>query len=331
MRKTLLFSSLIVIFLSNAPVQAGILGEASNYNAFIFGDMNVWTTDSQGRIAAGGNIAMSNYSVGSHADPAAFSIIGGGNVNYFSGTVANGGIFSDNNVELQSYTVNGDVIANGSVTVLPPYGTVTGSTVGSAGFTNPINFSNSFNYLSSLSQGLASMQTNGTTTVTPWYAISLSGSDSVNYFNIDGSDFSNAVSLTFNMGIDDIAIVNISGTSDTFQNFGLVNADTRQGNILYNFYEADTVSISNIGVKGSVLAPYADVDFNWAHIDGSLIASSLTGTGELHQFQFDHNVPVAPEPVSSTLFILGGATLGLRRFWNKKRPEVNNALQKTQI
>jgi hypothetical protein len=27
---------------------------------------------------------------------------------------------------------------------------------------------------------------------------------------------------------------------------------------------------------------------------------------------------VVPEPISSTLFILGGATLGLRRFWKKR-------------
>lgn len=31
------------------------------------------------------------------------------------------------------------------------------------------------------------------------------------------------------------------------------------------------------------------------------------------------NLSVAPEPVSSTLFIVGGATLGFRRFWKKRR------------
>jgi len=32
-----------------------------------------------------------------------------------------------------------------------------------------------------------------------------------------------------------------------------------------------------------------------------------------------HTPPVAPEPISSTLFIVGGATLGLRRYWKKRR------------
>jgi len=77
------------------------------------------------------------------------------------------------------------------------------------------------------------------------------------------------------------------------------------------------LTVQNIGVKGSILAPYANVGFNSAHIDGTLVANSLTGTGEFHQYQFDHNVPVVPEPVSSILFITGGATLGFRRFRKK--------------
>ena len=33
----------------------------------------------------------------------------------------------------------------------------------------------------------------------------------------------------------------------------------------------------------------------------------------------DYAMAVAPEPISSTLFIVGGATLGFRRFWKKRR------------
>ncbi len=78
MRKSLLFLSVVAGILITCSVsQATLQGPASDYNVFLFDDMNVWRSDSQGRVAAGGDITMSNYAVGLLASPAKYSMISG--------------------------------------------------------------------------------------------------------------------------------------------------------------------------------------------------------------------------------------------------------------
>ncbi|MEW6599665.1 MAG: choice-of-anchor A family protein [Nitrospirota bacterium] len=310
-----------VLFFAFSSARADLLGSAGNYNAFIYGDMNVWTTESLGRVAAGGNISMYNYGVGSAASPAEYSIVGGGDILFQQGVVYNGGIFAEGDVTLSHPTVFGNVTANGAINHTPTDGTITGIKQAYAGAASPVDFDVEFDYLKWVSGSLSTMTANGTTNITPWNAITLTGSSDINVFSLDVTDINSAVSLTFNIGADDVAIVNISGTGADFSGFGISGYEGKQGNILYNFYGADLLNIQNIGVKGSVLAPYANVGFNSAHIDGTLIANSLTGTGEFHQYEFDYNVPVVPEPVSSILFLTGGAVFGLRNF--RKRITLN--------
>ncbi len=45
-----------------------------------------------------------------------------------------------------------------------------------------------------------------------------------------------------------------------------------------------------------------------------------TGTGSTNFTVTGPPPPVIPEPISSILFVAGGATLGIRRYWKKKRP-----------
>lgn len=317
MRKALfVFFILASLFATSSISHATLLGPAADYNVFLFGDMNVWGSDSEGRIAVGGNIIrMSNYSIGLLADPAEYSIVAGGNVNFGSGSVSNGGIFAEGDIQLSHFYVHGKVTANGAISGATG-GTIEGNVLPNAPDVSLIDFASEYSYLSSTSHALAAMAANGTTSVTPWKAISLTGTEDINIFNINGNDLSHAVSLTFNIGADDIAIVNVSGNSDTFKNFGIFGYEGRQGNILYNFYEADQLTIGGIGIAGSILAPDASVIFNPGHIDGTLIAHSLTGNGQSNLYLFDHDLfnhdaPVQPVPEPATVILLGCGLAGI--------------------
>jgi len=78
------------------------------------------------------------------------------------------------------------------------------------------------------------------------------------------------------------------------------------------------LTITGIGVKGSILAPYADVSFTSAHIDGSLIADSIIDyKGEFHQYTFDHETE--PVPLPGTLLLFGTGLAGLAGSLRKKK------------
>jgi choice-of-anchor A domain-containing protein len=77
--------------------------------------------------------------------------------------------------------------------------------------------------------------------------------------------------------------------------------------LLWNITDMSNLSFAG-EFGGTVLAPYAVVTNNTS-IDGSLIAQGFNGGGELHDYLFSGNLPVAaPEP--SSLAVLSVALLG---------------------
>jgi hypothetical protein len=63
---------------------------------------------------------------------------------------------------------------------------------------------------------------------------------------------------------------------------------------------------------------YVGIDELIFSSSGGTPVSGLTGSGtHFAMDDFTINAPVVPEPISSTLFIVGGATLGFRRFRRK--------------
>jgi choice-of-anchor A domain-containing protein len=235
----------------------------NDYNLFLLEDY-MEGSDVMGKVAAGGNISMADFAVGSllPATDIANTLVAGGNL-----SLAHGGVWGDT---FYGGTYSGD----GTVTHYR--GTLAQGT--------PIDFAARFTELRSLSSQLASLTVNGTATRESWGGVMLQGTNAdVNVFQVEASTFNGATLLSINAPADSFVVINITGTSATLTGFGneFRGGITKQG-VLFNFVEATQLNAEGYGFWGTVLAPYAHVTFNNGSWDGGIYARSLTGNAEGH-------------------------------------------------
>jgi choice-of-anchor A domain-containing protein len=296
-----------VLILIPGASWATALGVASDYNEFIFGNILQTNTDSEGRVAAGGNVGYEHMSGAANVktDPAIGDLVVGGNLNFSQGSV---GYLKDNKDALYQ---KGSIYAGGTANLYEVgYGSLT---VG-----NPIDFQAVQSYLTQSSAAWGALHANGTVTINPLQhgsvEIILTGYDPhLNIFNLSGQDVmkANAGSFRINTPPGATVLVNIDGSVSAMQNFGFFFPVPEEEYdwdpfILYNFYQATSLDFGKIEIHGSVLAPFAEVQFSDGHIEGQLIAMSLTGTGEAHDELFIGQIPEA-----ATLLLLGAGFIGI--------------------
>ncbi|KFE60901.1 choice-of-anchor A family protein [Hyalangium minutum] len=236
------------------------LGE---YTLFLDGDYNLGT-DVEGKVAAAGNITMNNFSVG-HRLPAnniSNALVAGGNLK-----LTNGGVWGD---ARYGGTFSADT------TVVYPRGTRAQGT--------PIDFAARWTELRTQSSQLAALTVNGTTRRENWGGVMMRGTNpSLNVFDVSASAFNGAVMWSIEAPAGSLVVVNIRGTPPTFRGFGISFAGGIASNaVLYNFVDATSISATGFGFMGTVLAPYANVNFTEGAWEGGLYAKSLTGNAEGH-------------------------------------------------
>lgn len=343
----MLWCSALGVGVLAAAVQASpvtsAFGAAGNYNVFVFGNMTTSQTDAQGAVAVGGNATFDNYTTGSQLSSGSTSLVVGGNLTKNTyGSTYNGNVVVGGNATLTNPTVYGSLSANGNVTINPNGGGTVSTSIKYGGNYSAPNYApfttSGFATHGPVSVGLdfpglqksltassgywSSIPSNASTTVF-YNNLILTGTDSTrNVFTVHGSDLASASSLSINVPAGSTALINIDGTSDRMQNFGMSLLNGTSENTLFNFYQATSLYITGTSVEGSVLAPLANVNFAGGSMDGTLIANNDTGQGESHLHLFTGNLPTAPVfgvPEPASLAFFGGAMLLLIKRPRRKR------------
>lgn len=293
----------IVLVVSGSGItSAATLSTADPYNVFIFGNMTESNVDSEGRIAVGGNANFTNFGVGStfsgNPSSAGNTLVVGGNLSYNGGEVHYGSV-------VYGGTLTGAVSA--------PNGTVTQGGV--------IDFAAAQSTLTSSSAFWSTLTPTGST-INEFGGIKLIGTNTdLNVFSLSGSALNSAWGVTIDAPSGSTVLVNIDGAVNDFDNLGInfqdINNDstgiTTKQKVLYNFHQATSLSISGISVQGSILAPHAAVSFGNGNVEGNLIAASLTGSGEAHNYLFSGSLPTpVPEPSSAVLVLSALGLLAIR-------------------
>lgn len=258
--------------LNAAPYDLGVAGD---YNLFVWRDLTQPSSDTEGKVAVGRNANLNNYSIGdklpqSNGTEDVFVV--GRKVTWGSGAVYGGNVV---------YGKFKDWGAQVSIVD----GTIRKDTV--------IDFVAAKNYLQSLSMTLSAYNVNGTTTL-DGVNLTLTGTDPfLNTFYVTANQINAQQSLTINAPNGSVVLVNVNGNNIEWKG-GLHVYGTTMQNVLFNFYRATNLTIRNIDVTGSVLAPKATVDFTSGVQNGQMMAKSVTGQGQFNNVPFIGNVPIDP-------------------------------------
>jgi choice-of-anchor A domain-containing protein len=248
----------------NPPANPCVQVDLDEYNLFVQGNYTQGH-DVQGKVAAGGDVSMTYFSVGGSLaqDNTSNVLVAGGNLFLNSGSVYGNGSYGGYTTAGQNVTVHRGTLSQGT----------------------PIDFTARFAELESLSTKLGSAPNpTGTTRIESWGGLYFEGHNAgVNTFSVDASQFGRTVYMNINAPAGSRVIINVRGASARFANFGSsFSGGIDQKGVLFNFIDATKIEASSYGFWGTILAPKADVTFNNGSWDGGIYARSLTGTAEGH-------------------------------------------------
>lgn|GEM_PF-1237487 len=342
-------------------------GVASAYNLVTLGTVNAngqtviagtVNTGSEvtGRVAAYGKI-LSVGTVGTN-------LVGGQlpdpyyNGSVFGGTsfdvIANGG--SQGNIVINS---------DGSAFVNPPVGTFTfngnggtkGTLVTGNGSNSPLDFTALRNQLQAQSlflgstaetTALAALGEVGTVIgfsrpagfggINPSDYILYAGNDTLDIFNITAAQFANGqLDIHTNPGASPTIIINVIGAlnggvitstaNGTLEyNEGQHFNSTLTDKILFNFPDTQALNLGG-EFSAAILAPFAILN-SGSDIDGTVLVAQLNSSGELHNVEFQGNLPTPPNtppavPEPGTLALVGTGVLSVAGMLRRRKLSVN--------
>jgi choice-of-anchor A domain-containing protein len=241
------------------------LGAATDFNAFLFGDLDVYTSDIEGRVAAGGNATLYAYGIGDglpNSNGTRDDLIVQGDLDYTYGQVFNGNI------------------VYGGVGNLVDIGLPNGEDRQEA---DVVDFAAAKTDLSDKSAAWGVEGANGLTYYR-YSTLRLRGSHpTLNIFTVSPGQLAASKTIRITAPAGATVLINVPGSSAAILNAGIhIDGGVDSNHILWNFPDATELNFSGIQFLGNILAPTADITFNNGQAIGTFVANSLTGNGELH-------------------------------------------------
>lgn len=310
MRNALLAAAAVLAMVVPATANAET---AADFNLFVLKDMTYRGSDTEGRVAVGGNANLTGYSVGALEPSNQVNLVVGGNLT------------------TQGGSVTGKSIVGGTVSTM----WYDASGIQPAGTPVPVNFAAEGTRLVALSDYLDTYANTGAVNSVCYGAPGTNACQvtfnataaGLNVFDIDTFLLSDTNTININLGAGSTVLINVSGTNVRLDGgMALNGGGTSQ--VLFNFHQASSFVVGNMDLRGSALAPTAAYSGGGGVINGQLIVDSFTGDTwnwqvggtQVNKTKFAGNlltISPAPEPGAWALMITGfglaGAMLRRRR------------------
>lgn len=290
--------SLIAACLLAMPICANAFNPfetVSDYNAIVFGNAYAEGGDTEGRLAVGGDFTAKWYSVGTAASANAsmYSLVVGGNLDahgkwqVFNGNTAYGGKLVKSPSMDPAYTI-----------------------VNTSGV---VDFAAIKAQMQTVSSYLSSLAGNGIAEYDGYSTVNLVGNNTtLNVFNLtqeQAEKWASVNSRVISVPAGSTVIINVCGENASLH-YGLTLEGVSSTNVIYNYYEATSLSITSMALEGSLLAPNASLSLISANVNGIAVVneSSQIYGGEYHNKEFSGDVPstqALPEPSGLVLGAMG--------------------------
>ncbi len=258
------------VHFDNAGSTTFDFGPAADYNLFVLHDLEQPSSDTEGRLAVGHDAELSNYSVGDKLPPNSGDVlVVGRKLIYHSGRVFNGSVVYGNFIDSTRWNLADQGIRKDTV----------------------IDFRAAKRYLKDLSNQLSVLAETGVDSMI-FTHLKLTGNDpDLNVFNVDVEDVNNSTNFTINVPENSVTVVNIIGDSVSWSGGFVVNedngiSDPNYTNLLLNFNHTKNIHISDIGILGSILAPWATLDYPHGVIRGQVMVKNMFGAGQFNNVVF---------------------------------------------
>jgi choice-of-anchor A domain-containing protein len=161
----------------------------------------------------------------------------------------------------------------------------------------PVDFDALEQKMVGISLALAEYPTNGTVDEGMGGKLTFQGTDkTMNVFSVTAEQIELCTEIVIDVPLSSTVVINVSGEDVIFSGKGFRLPDGAScrggdtdfcGHIVWNMPEAETLSVSGVGIQGSVYAPFAVFSGNGGNIDGQLVCKELLGGIEYHPYFFN--------------------------------------------